>query len=64
MAKDLLYLADDSRLQSSQHDFAQAFEEAVLAYKAAVFPESMQQAAGDNVPDWNTEVGGLSHVKS
>ena len=24
----------------------------------------MQQAAGDNVPDWNTEIGGLLHVKS
>ena len=42
----------------------QLFEEIVTEYKNAVFPESMRQAAaGDNVPDWQTEIGGLADVK-
>ena len=44
-------------------DFKTVFDEVVLEYKSAVFPDSVQQAAGEGVPDWNTEIGGLAQVK-
>ena len=39
------------------------FDATVLEYKKAVFPDSVQQAAGEGVPDWSTEIGGLTQVK-
>ena len=39
------------------------FDEVVLEYKSAVFPDSVQQAAGEGVPDWSTEIGGLAQVR-
>lgn len=60
MAKDLVALSEDKRLKAKdQTDFTESFSAAVTAYKQAVFPASMQQAAGENVPDWETEIGGL-----
>ena len=53
LAKDLFNLATDRVLLQSDDTFSQElFEQVVTAYKQAVFPESMQQAGGENVPDW------------
>ena len=43
LAKDLFSLAEDQRMNDAGEDnFAQEFEQVVLAYKRAVFPETMQ----------------------
>ena len=69
LAKDLYALSQDSRLSQrsqaqSEEGFSKNFEQAVIDYKRAVFPDSMQQVAGDSVADWETEIGGLKAVKS
>ena len=63
MAKDLVNLAEDQSLSNPCTDFAEMFCMAVTDYKKAVFPVTMQQASGENVPDWESEIGGLYHVK-
>jgi len=63
MVKDLVNLTEDRSLTRPGPDFVETFSLAVTAYKKAVFPETMQQGAGENVPDWETEIGGLDHVK-
>ena len=43
--------------------FETQFEQVVRLYKSNVFPQSMKHDSEAEVPDWDTEIGGLHQVK-
>ena len=50
-------------ISEHNNEFASTFDRVVTDYKRAVFPDTIQQASGKNVPDWEKEIGGLGQVK-
>ena len=47
----------------SNDNFEAEFERIVTQYKASVLSHTVKQDAEAEVPDWDTEIGGLSEVK-
>lgn len=49
-------------LTHDELDFEKLMEQHIISYKEAVFPNTKQ--IGENVPNWDTDIGGLTETKT